>query len=245
MPAARCLLSALVTIAVFGVTQVAAQSATTYDECIRTAQSAPGSALSVADNWYANGGGDAARHCRAMALAALGSFREASRGVVELAQSTSDPAARADLYTQAGDFQMAASDAIAARGLFDQALALEPGNFEALDGRSRAAAAQRDFAAAITDLNRLLWMVPGDAEALSLRAAARRQTGDRAGALADAQAAIDADPNSAVAYFERGAARAISGDRDGARRDWLESERLDPGGETGQLAVSNRLRLPL
>ncbi len=221
-----------------------AQAVTTYDECIGTAQSAPASGLSVADDWFANGGGDAARHCRAMALASLGSFGEASRTVEALAQATTDLAAQSDLYTQAGDFQMAAGDPIAARRFFEQALALEPQSFAALDGRARAAAAQRDFAGAISDLNRLLWLVPNDAEALSLRAAARRQTGDPTGALTDAEAAIAADPSSAVAYFERGAARAVNGDREGARSDWMQAEQLDPGGETGQLAMTNRQRLP-
>lgn len=222
----------------------AQQSVASYDECIALAQTAPGSALSAADGWYAGGGGDAARHCRAMALASLGSFGEASRAVEELAQATTDPAAQSDLYAQAGDFQMAAGDPVSARGFFEQALALEPQSFAALDGRARAAAAQRDFAGAISDLNRLLWLVPNDSEALSLRAAARRQTGDPTGALADAEAAIAADPSSAVAYFERGAARAVSGDREGARSDWMQAEQLDPGGETGQLAITNRQRLP-
>jgi len=216
----------------------------TYDDCIATARSVPASGLSVADRWYESGGGDAARHCRAVALASLGSFAEAARTVEALAQGTGDIGAQADLYAQAGDFQMAAGDAVAAQGFFDRALALEPENFMALDGRARAAAARRDFAGAIADLNRLLWMVPNDAEALSLRAAARRQTGDTNGALVDAEAAVAADPSSAVARFERGAVRAVTGDREGARRDWAEAERLDPGGETGQLAMTNRVRLP-
>jgi len=233
-----------VILAVFTGLPAYAQTVTTYDECIGTAQSAPASALTVADNWFASGGGDAARHCRAMALATLGSFGEASRTVEALAQATGDPAAQSDLYTQAGDFQMAAGDPVAARRFFDQALVLEPQSFAALDGRARAAAAQRDFTGAITDLNRLLWLVPNDSEALSLRAAARRQTGDPAGALVDAQAAVAADPSSAVAYFERGAARAVNGDREGARSDWMQAEQLDPGGETGRLAMTNRQRLP-
>jgi len=223
--------------------QVVAQTAMSYDDCILTAQRTPASGLSVADTWYAAGGGDAARHCRAMALAALGSFAEAARGVEALALGTGDLTAQSDLYSQAGDFQMAAGDPVAARGYFDRALAAEPGNIQALDGRARAAAAQRDFVAAIADLDRLLWVAPNDAEALALRAAARRQSGDRIGAMSDADAAVAADPSSAVAYFERGAARAVQGDREGARADWMQAEQLDPGGETGQLAASNRQRL--
>jgi tetratricopeptide (TPR) repeat protein len=195
----------------------------------------------MADGWYARGGGDAALHCRAMALASLGSFAEAARGLDMLAQGTPDASAQADLWTQAGDFHMAASDPATARGFFDKALAADAQSVEALDGRARARAAQRDFAGAVEDLNRLLWLSPNDVEGLSLRAAARRQSGDAAGALADADAAIAADPASALAYFERGAARAITGDR----ADWQEAERLDPGGEFGQLAATNRARLPL
>ncbi len=236
--------AATVNLAVFMGSAALAQSVTTYEDCIGLLQATPTSALTVADNWFANGGGDAARHCRAMALASLGSFSEASLTVEELARTTTDPATQSDLYAQAGDFQMAAGDPVAARRFFEQALALEPQSFVALDGRARAAAAQRDFAGAIADLNRLLWLVPNDAEALSLRAAARRQTNDVAGALADAEAAIAADPFSAVAYFERGAARAVSGDREGARSDWAQAEQLDPGGEIGQLALTNRQRLP-
>ncbi len=218
---------------------------TTYDDCIQTAMSQPSTGLSIAQNWQAQGGGDAASHCRAMALASLGSFDEAARALEVIAQGTADAPAQADLYTQAGDFQIAAGNAAAARGFFDRALAVDPASMGALDGRARTKASQGDFAGAIRDIDALLWLSPNDAEALSLRAAARRKTGDAAGALVDAEAALASDPSSAVAYFERGAARAVTGDRVGARADWQEVERLDPGGEFGQLAATNRARLPL
>ncbi len=217
-----------------------------YDTCIAQAQANPVQGLTSAQNWRdTGGGGQAARHCRSIALAALGSFAEAAQVTESLAVETPDLPAKADLLTQAGDFQLAASNPTAARALYDRALAAEPSSIEALDGRARAAAANKDFATAITDLNRLLWLLPNDAEALSLRAAARRQTGDTAGALTDSEAAIAADPQSAVAYFERGAARAITGDRNGARADWQQAEALDPGGDIARLAALNRAKLPL
>ena len=228
----------------FLAAQAHAQTVASYDACIALAQREPVAALSAADGWFAQGGGDAARHCRAMALASLGSFAEAARTVEELAAVTGDMAGQADLHSQAGDFLMAAGDAAAARAAFDRALALEPQNVMALDGQARAAAAQRDFATAIMALDNLLWMGPNDAEALALRAAARRRSGDRIGARNDAEAAVAANPNSAVAYFERGAIRAVEGDLAGARADWSHAEALDPGGETGQLALTNRQRLP-
>ncbi len=218
---------------------------TTYDDCIQTALNQPSTGLSVAQNWQAQGGGAAASHCRAMALAALGSYAEAARALEALALITLDTLAQADLYMQAGDFQISAGNAPAARAFFDKAIAADPQSIGALDGRARTMAAMGDFAGAIADINRLLWLAPNDAEALALRAAARRKSDDPSGALADAEAAIAADPSSAVAYFERGAARAVTGDRAGARADWQEVERLDPGGEFGQLAATNRARLPL
>lgn len=236
--------NALICAALFVTMPAYAQGTITYDSCIATAQTQPASGLSVADQWYASGGGDAARHCRVIALASLGSFGEAARLVEEIAEGTADAAGKSDLYAQAGDFRMAQGDAAAARMAFGRALALEPSSLEALDGRARAAAAQRDFPAAIADLNNLLWAVPNDSEALALRAAARRQSGDVVGALQDSEAAVAADFQSAVAFFERGAAKAINGDHAGARADWLEAERLDPQGETGQLAANNRIRLP-
>jgi tetratricopeptide (TPR) repeat protein len=236
----KALLTALALTATPALAQV-----TTYDACIRMALDQPSTGLSIAQNWQAQGGGDAASHCRAMALASLGSYAEAARALDSLAQTTGDTLAQADLYMQAGDFEISAGNAAAARGFFDKALAADPQSLGALDGRARTMAAQGDFAGAIADLNRLLWLSPGDTEALALRAAARRKSGDPVGALSDAEAAIASDPSSAVGYFERGAARAVNGDRAGARSDWQEVERLDPGGEFGQLAATNRARLPL
>lgn len=224
--------------------QSAAAQTTEYQSCLGLLDTDAAQALRVAEEWRNAGGGLPARHCRALALAQIGDFAAAALEAEALAGEAPESALKVDLLTQAAEFKLAVSDTFAARGLFDRALAIEPDAIEALEGRARTAAAQRDFSAAITDLTRLLWIAPGDAEALSLRAAARRQTGDKAGALSDAEAAVAADPLSAVARFERGAARAVSGDVTGARADWDEAERLDPEGEIGPLVRANRGRLP-
>lgn len=214
-----------------------------YRNCTLWVSADPAKALAEADRWGEDGGGLAARHCRALALAGMGDFGAAALEAESIAARTTDSAAYVSLLVQAGEFRMAAGDGAGARTQFDRALASDPNHAEALDGRARATAALGDFAGAIADLDRVIALQPGNAEALALRAAARRQSGDVAGGLADAEAAVAADGGSAVAWFERGAARAVSGDTSGARVDWEQAALLDPGGPTGELAQRNLARL--
>lgn len=214
-----------------------------YRNCVGWVAADPTRALTDAEGWRDSGGGLAARHCRALALAAMDRFSEAASEAESVANSMPQSDARVNLLVQAGEFRMASGDPYTARAQFDQALLEMPDNTDALDGRARAVAATGDMQGAIADLNRVIFQRPGDVEALALRAAALRQTGDLAGALADAQSAVNTDPSSAVAYFERGAARAMSGDRSGAQADWQQAAALDPGGPTGTLATNNLARL--
>ena len=214
-----------------------------YRNCTDWVAADPARALTEAERWRDNGGGIAARHCRALALAAMDNFSAAATEVEAVAAEAANTSAYANLMIQAGEFRMAAGDGAGARTQFDRVLAVDPNNAEALDGRARAAAALGDFGSAIRDLDTVISLQPGNSEALALRAAARRQSGDVAGGLSDAEAAVFTDGTSAVAYFERGAAKAVSGDRHGARVDWQQAAALDPGGPTGQLAQANLNRL--
>jgi len=214
-----------------------------YRNCVDWVAVDPGRALTDAEGWRDAGGGLAARHCRALALAALENYGDAASEAEAVAAMMPMSQARANLLVQAGEFRMAAGDPYTARAQFDQALLDSPDDVDALDGRARALAASGDMAGAIIDLDRVLQLRPGDVEALSLRAAARRQSGDITGAVADAESAVAANPSSAVAYFERGAVRAVTGDIAGARADWQAAESYDPVGPTGDLARTNLSRL--
>ena len=225
------------------VPQVGMAQDENYRNCVDWVAIDPGRALTDAEGWRDAGGGLAARHCRALALAALEDYGNAAVEAEAVAVQMPSSQARANLLVQAGEFRMAAGDPYTARNQFDLALADAPNDVDALDGRARALAASGDMASAIADLDRVLQLRPGDVEALSLRAAARRQSGDLAGALTDAEGAVAADPGSAVAYFERGAIRAVTGDVAGARADWQAAESYDPAGPTGDLARTNLSRL--
>jgi len=214
-----------------------------YRNCVDWVAADPSQALSNAEAWRNAGGGLAARHCRALALAALDDFSGAALEAESVAASMPPSDARVNLLVQAGEFRMASGDPFGARAQFDAALLEAPDNAEALEGRATSMAASGDMQGAISDLNRVISLQPGNVDALSLRAAALRQSGDLTGALADAENAVSYGPSSAVAYFERGAARAMSGDSYGAESDWQTAASLDPGGPTGDLANSNLARL--
>lgn len=215
-----------------------------YRNCVAWVEHDPNQALRDAEGWRDAGGGLAARHCRALALATLGDFGQAAQESQSIAAEMPPSAARLDALISAGEYFMSAGDPYSARQQFDQALTDSPNNPEALESRARSLAAAGDMAAAMSDLNLLLSVAPGNVEALSLRAAAKRRMGDPAGALADAQSALTYDPGSAISYFERGAARAVTGDTSGAQSDWQAAASLDPGGPVGDLASANLARLP-
>ncbi len=214
-----------------------------YRNCVDWLGHDPNRALQDSEGWRDAGGGLAARHCRALALATLGRFGEAATESQSIAAEMPPSAARLDALISAGEYYMSAGDAYSARLQFDQALTDSPNNTEALESRARSLAATGDMQSAMRDLDLLLSLAPGNVEALTLRAAAKRRAGDPAGALSDAETALAYDPGSAISYFERGAARAVTGDTGGAQSDWQTAVSLDPGGPAGELASANLARL--
>lgn len=214
-----------------------------YRNCVDWVAADPSQALRDAEGWRDAGGGLAARHCRALALAALDDFNGAALEAESVAASMPPSDARVNLLVQAGEFRMATGDPYGARAQFDAALLEAPNHADALEGRATTMASTGDIQGAINDLNRVISLEPGNVDALSLRAAALRRNGDLTGALTDAENAVAYGPTSAVAYFERGAVRAVSGDTTGAESDWQTAVSLDPGGPTADLANSNLARL--
>ena len=214
-----------------------------YRNCVAWVDYDPNQALRDAEGWRDAGGGLAARHCRALALATLGEFGQAAQESQSIAAEMPPSSARLDALISAGEYFMSAGDPYSARQQFDLALIDAPNNPEALESRARSLAAAGDMPGAMNDLNALLLVAPGNVEALTLRAAARRRMGDPSGALADAETALAYDPGSAISYFERGAARAVTGDTNGAQSDWQRAASLDPGGPVADLAGANLARL--
>ena len=107
-----------------------------YINCLDWVATDPSQALRDAEGWRDAGGGLAARHCRALALAALDDFSGAALEAESIAASMQSPDARVNLLVQAGEFWMASGDPYGARAQFDAALLEAPNNTEALEGRA-------------------------------------------------------------------------------------------------------------
>jgi len=208
-----------------------------YDACVALIDKAPERAREEAARWERFGGGDAAIHCEALALAAMGATVNAAEKMDELARHGALPdEARAEVLGQAADLWRAAGQTDAANVSINQAITLAPRNAALLELRALLAAGDEDWNGALVDLDSALSIEPGNAQRLSLRAAARRRLGDLDKARADAEAAVKADPKLAAGWFELGAAQAELGETEAAQKTWLEAIRLDPDGATGGMA---------
>ncbi|HTW27068.1 MAG TPA: tetratricopeptide repeat protein [Acetobacteraceae bacterium] len=208
-----------------------------YEHCLDMLGSDPAGANDLAESWEATGGGDGAKHCRALAQIALGDPATGAAMLEALGgSSTAAGAARAAIYGQATQAWIMAGDANRAYGSATLALSLSPDDPELLIDRAIAAAQLEQFAEATDDLTRALALDPRRPDALVYRAAAWRHLDQPARAEADIDRAIALDPGNADALLERGILRQLRGDRDGARADWEQAEHLDPDSATADLA---------
>ncbi|MBI4612266.1 MAG: tetratricopeptide repeat protein [Planctomycetes bacterium] len=129
------------------------------------------------------------------------------------------------------------SDPAGARELYNQAIALDPGFFEAWNNRGRLRRLAGDAAGATEDLDRAIVLCPDYAHAWYNRAAARWSMGDLAGALADYDQVLSIDPRYADALVDRGGVKCLKGDLAGALADLDQALSIDAG---HVLAIENR-----
>lgn len=207
-----------------------------YRTCVDTIAKHPDRAVERSLAWAEADGGNAARHCLALALAASGDYAAAARGLNVLAGESAEPPARARLYAQAGQVWLLADRPQAALAAFDAALAETPGDIELLIDRARSHAAARDYRAAIADLDGVVARAPDHDEALVFRAAAHRRVEDFEAAAADLERALAIDPANADALVERGAVRLHDNDEAAARADFGAAIMLAPTTPAAALA---------
>jgi tetratricopeptide (TPR) repeat protein len=200
----------------------AEREADTYAYCMQLAKLDAAAAQRLAEEWHQRGGAHPADHCAAIALIALGRYREAAMRLDTLARAmTKAPASlRAEVLDQAGQAWLLAAEPAQAHASARAAVALQPADPELRLDRAEAAASAGYFDQAIADLDIVLKADPTRADALIYRASAYRALDRLDEALADADAALRRVPDSAPALLERGNVRRLMGDVDGARRDW-------------------------
>lgn len=211
-----------------------------YEACLAALETDPPSALSIAEAWAADGGGDGAWHCRGLALVATGKPAAGASMLEQLAQQSTAPApARALVLGQAVQARLMVGEADHAAADATLALSLSPADPDLLIMRASAHSAMDRFQDADDDLTTALQLDPTRPDALVARATMRRKLDRLPAAEADITQALTIDPDSADALLERGILRQLMGDSAGARTDWERARGLDPNSTTADLAEQN------
>ena len=211
-----------------------------YERCLGLLATDPAGAESAAEAWQKNGGGDAATHCLALSMIALG---DPAQGAALLEQVGADDqvpaAARAVIYGQAAQAWLMTGQAADADRAARLALALSADDPDLLVEGASAAAAAQHYQDAVDDLTRALAIDGKRADAFTGRASALRHLGRLDEAEADIGHAIAIDPDNPEALLERGILRQRRDDRAGARTDWERTIVLAPDTPTADLAQQN------
>lgn len=111
---------------------------------------------------------------------------------------------RGQVYAMKGAYALAKQD-------FDEAIRLNPRDFEAYNNRCWTNTATDDLPSAMKDCDEALRLKPGFADALDSRGLVKLKLGQFAGAIAEYDAALQTNPRSASSLFGRGIARQRSG----------------------------------
>lgn len=208
-----------------------------YRRCLEIVNADADRAYDEAILWRDQGGGAAAEHCAAMALARLGQLEEAARRLTRVAGSKAhvEPELRAEIFAQSGLLWLMAGKAEPAHEAFSQALlsapADDPARAQYFFDRAQAAANLGRWRDTANDLTRTLALGKARADAFVLRARAHRALGDLVSARNDINAALNLDKDNAEALLERGQVRHDRGDRKGARADWLRVRKIAQASE--------------
>jgi regulator of sirC expression with transglutaminase-like and TPR domain len=212
----------------------------TYEHCLALLANDPSGASTLAETWAAQGGGEGAAHCEALAQIALGRPEAGAAQLERLAATSKAPdLARASLLAQAVQARLMADQPDRAQAAATTALGLSPDDIELLIDRATADQALQQSEPAIEDLSHVLELDPMRVDALVLRAAAWRRLDKLDMAAADITRALELDPQEPEALLERGILRQRQGDRVGARHDWQRARMIDPNSTTADLADQN------
>ena len=211
-----------------------------YEQCLALLRQDAEEARVYAEGWEANGGGEGARHCAALALLSMGEADRAAERLEAMARtSRSSSATRASLFAQAGQAWMMAGNSGRAFATATIALSLTPNDPDLLLDRAVALGTLGRFGEALDDLNRVIGVDPDRAEAWVFRAAAHRHLDRVEQAEQDVARALTLTPDNAEAFLERGIIRQLRGNTAGAKQDWERAMVLAPDTPTADLAQQN------
>jgi tetratricopeptide (TPR) repeat protein len=209
-----------------------------YARCLGRIAEAPLAAYNDAQAWRARGGGDAARHCAALAILQGGDATLAAEELESLAAAMRlRPAGlRAQVLAQAARAWTAAGRLAKAHAAISVAIGLTPGDPELRIDRAEIRAESGALWEAIDDLNHVLERAPRRADALVMRAAAHRRLAVIDLAAEDVSRALAIAPELPEAWLERGILDRAAGRFDAARGAWIRVLAADPDGPAGEAA---------
>lgn len=215
-----------------------------YRTCLILAKQKPMEGWEEALAWQSLGGGEAARHCAAVALIGLGKHAEAATRLETLAnESVREDSVRAEMLAQAAQAWMLAGNLTRADAVQRGALKLAPGNPDIMLDHAVLLAQVHHYREAVEVLSSVLRNQPNRVEALTLRASAFRYLDDLPGAEDDVNNALKLHPDFADALLERGILRRLKGDDAAAREDWLSAMAAAPDSEAADTARTNLEKL--
>lgn len=208
-----------------------------YDICLALVETDPARAESEAAHWVNFGGGPPARHCRALALLALGADLKAATELAAIGVEAAElpPDARADILNHAAEVFLAAGEPEAGLQAVDRSMVLRA-DAEAWTLRASLLAGAGRWGEAVAALDRALAAAPPTAERATLRAAAKRRAGRPQEARADALWALELAPGDPTALLELGALEAALGNRPAARDAFLAAIEADPESPAARFA---------
>ncbi len=223
------------------------RNAQEYEDCMTLARRTPEDGFESALAWAAQGGGEAAQHCAAVAQIGLGDYAGAAVRLEKAggAMPADRVALAAELLAQAGQAWFMAGELERAHGVQAAALKLAPDNVDLLVDRALTRAAAQNYWEAIDDLNRAAELAPERADILVYRASAYRYVDGIDLAREDVERALQLDPDDPAALLERGTIRRLTDDPEGARQDWLKVVTQAAGTPAGDAAQANLERLDL
>ena len=220
-------------------------SADAYDQCIGLIDGDPERAFEAALAWRDLDGGLPSRHCVALALVALESYKAAATRLEELADDMKGfpTSSRAEVLAQAGRAWFLAKDAQRAYAAVTAGLQIDSDNVELLIDRGEILAVAQSYWDALDDFNRVLELSPERIDALIFRATAYRLVDAAELAIEDIDKALAMAPGHPEALIERGILRRLQGDTEGARQDWLRVIRVAPDSRAAAIARANIERM--
>lgn len=211
-----------------------------YRNCLILAKQKPEQGWEEAIAWQSLGGGEAARHCAAVALIGLAKYGEAATRLETLAnESVRADAVRAEMMAQAAQAWMLMGDIPRADAAQRSALILSPGNPDILLDHAVLLAQVSHYREAVDVLSAVLRSQPNRVEALTLRASAFRYLDNLPGAEDDIATALRLDPEFTDALLERGILSRMKGEDSAAREAWLKAIDLAPESTAADTARRN------